>query len=300
MTADAEASPEATFAQACVVVLGASNIIATGLMTRLVAAGMSTLAVARRDIPLPTGVDSARVDFETHEPWTLPRGAAVVSILPLALLVSALPRLKGARSIIAIGSTSLFSKAESDEAKDRATARKLERAEAALAEWCGRHDVAWTILRPTLVYDGFSDRNIARMIRLVRRTRVLPIARPSSGLRQPIHADDIAEAIMGALDNPRAAGRAFNIAGGEVLTYRAMAERVFASQGLKPRFVVLPVPWLRFTFGLAARIGIVRETGFGSAVFARMNQDLVFDAADGPEILGYAPRRFEPPRWDAR
>ncbi len=277
--------------------LGASNIIATGLMKRLAAAGVPTLAVARRDLPLPAGVESARVDFETDEPWTVPPGAAVVSILPLALLVSALPRLTGARSIIAIGSTSLFSKADSDEAQDRATARKLERSETALADWCGRHGVAWTVLRPTLVYDGFGDRNIARMIRLVRRTRVLPIARPSSGLRQPIHADDIAKAIMGALDNPRAAGRAFNIAGGEVLTYRAMAERVFRSQGLIPRFIVLPVSWLRLAFGLAARARLLRESGFGSAVFARMNQDLVFDVADGLEILGYAPRRFEPPRW---
>ena len=300
MTADAEASPTSASARGPVVVLGASNMIATGLMERLAAAGVPTLAVARRELSLPAGVESARVDFEAEEPWTVPPGAAVVSILPLALLASALPRLEGARSIIAIGSTSLFSKADSDDAKDRATARKLERAEAALANWCGREGVAWTVLRPTLVYDGFSDRNIARMIRLVRRTRVLPIARPSSGLRQPIHADDIATAILGSLDNPRAAGRAFNIAGGEVLTYRAMAERVFRSQGLVPRFIVLPVSWLRFAFGLAARARLVRETGFGSAVFARMNQDLVFDVADGLEILGYAPRSFEPPRWNPK
>ena len=279
------------------VVLGASNLIAGCLLPRLVAAGVDAIAVARRDVALPAGVAFARVDFESATSWTVPPGAAVVSVLPLALLAGSLDRLVGARSIVAIGSTSLHSKADSDDPKDRATARKLARAEAALAEWCGRHGVAWTVLRPTLVYDGHADRNVARMIRLVRRTRVLPIARPSSGLRQPIHVDDIATAILGALDEPRAADRAFDIAGGEILTYRAMAERVFVSQGLKPRFVVLPVPWLRFAFGLAARIGVVRETGFGSAVFARMNQDLVFDVADGLEVLGYAPRRFEPPRW---
>ncbi len=278
-------------------VLGASNLIAGCLLPRLVAAGVDAIAVARRDVALPAGVAFARVDFESATSWTVPPGAAVVSVLPLALLAGSLDRLVGARSIVAIGSTSLHSKADSDDPKDRATARKLARAEAALAEWCGRHGVAWTVLRPTLVYDGHADRNVARMIRLVRRTRVLPIARPSSGLRQPIHVDDIATAILGALDEPRAADRAFDIAGGEILTYRAMAERVFVSQDLKPRFVVLPVPWLRFAFGLAARIGVVRETGFGSAVFARMNQDLVFDVADGLEVLGYAPRRFEPPRW---
>jgi len=159
---------------------------------------------------------------------------------------------------------------------------------------CAEDGTPATILRPTLVYDGMDDRNVARMIRVVRRYRVLPIARPSHGLRQPIHADDVAKAILGAIDNPDGAGRAFNIAGGEVLTYRAMAERVFRSQGLPPRFIVLPVSWLRRAFGLAAKIGIVRETGFGSAVFARMNQDLVFDNAEGLRVLGYAPRGFEP------
>ena len=281
-----------------VAVLGAGNLIAGCLLPRLAARGVEATAVARRDVALPPGVGFARVDFESDTPWTVAPGAAVVSVLPLALLAASLDRLVGARSIVAIGSTSLHSKADSDDPRDRATARKLGRAEAALAEWCGRHGVAWTVLRPTLVYDGYADRNVARMIRLVRRARVLPIARPSSGLRQPIHIDDVAKAVMGALDEPRAAGRAFDIAGGEVLTYRGMAERVFESQGLKPRFVVLPVPLLRAAFGLAARAGILRETGFGSAVFARMNQDLVFDVAEGLEVLGYAPRGFRPPRWE--
>ncbi len=281
-------------------VLGASNLIASYLLPRLAASGVEVLAVARRDVPLPPGVASARVDLAAAGDWHVPAGAAVVSVLPLALLASTLPRLAGIRSLVAIGSTSLFSKAESDDPKDRATARKLARAEAALAAWAAREGVAWTVLRPTLVYDGFGDRNIARMIRLARRARVLPIARPSSGLRRPIHVEDVAEAILGAIDNPRAANRAFDIAGGEVLTYRAMAERVFRSQGLVPRFVVLPVAWLRVAFSLAARIGIVRESGFGSAVFARMNQDLVFDVAEGLEVLGYAPRTFKPPRRDEK
>ena len=79
-----------------------------------------------------------------------------------------------------------------------------------------------------------------------------------------------------------------------------MAERVFLSQGLAPRFVVLPVAWLRAAFALAARLGIVRESGFGSAVFARMNQDLVFDVDEGLAVLRYAPRAFVPPRHDGK
>ena len=277
-----------------VVVLGATNPIAAFLLPRLVAAGREVLAVARRETTMPPGVDVARIDVSGEAPWSAPQGAAVISILPLHVLAAVLPRLRGASAVVAVGSTSLHSKASSDDPAERATAAKLEKAEAALAAWGVARGIAWTVIRPTLVYDGIADRNVARMARFVRRFRVLPIARPSNGLRQPIHADDVVSAILGALDNPRAANRAFDVAGGEVLTYRAMAERVFRAQGLTPRFLMLPVPWLRTAFGAAAKVGILRETGFGSAVFTRMNQDLVFDVTEGLEVLGYRPRTFEP------
>ena len=294
MTVDVASGPDGTL-RGPVVLLGGTNLISAYLMPRLRAAGYETLVLARRPMEVPEGFRFQRLDFLEDEPWALPAKAVVISVLPLAVLAGALPRLTGARAIIAIGSTSLFSKTASDDENERATARKLERAESMVMRWCAQEGTPATILRPTLVYDGFEDRNIARMIRVVRRCRILPIARPSSGLRQPIHADDIAKAILGAIDNSAAQDRAFNIAGGEVLTYRAMVERVFESQGLQPRLLLLPVPWLRGAFALAARFGLLRETGFGSAVFERMNQDLVFDAAEGLDVLDYRPRRFEPP-----
>lgn len=295
MTVDVASGPDEN-PRGPVVLLGGTNLISAYLMPRLRAAGFETLVLARRPMDVPEGLRFQQLDFSEDEPWALPAKAVVISVLPLAVLAGALPRLAGAKSIIAIGSTSLFSKTLSDDENERATARKLERAEALVMKWCAQEGTHATILRPTLVYDGFEDRNIARMIRVVRRYRILPIARPSSGLRQPIHADDIAKAIIGAIDNPAAHDRAFNIAGGEVLTYRVMVERVFESQGLRPRFISLPVSWLRGAFALAARFGLLRETGFGSAVFDRMNQDLVFDDAEGLDVLGYRPRRFEPPR----
>ena len=295
MTVDAASGPDDNSRRGPVVLLGGTNLIAAYLMPRLRAAGFETVVLARRPMDVPEGLRFRRLDFSEDEPWALPARAVVISVLPLAVLAGALPRLTGARAIIAIGSTSLFSKTVSDDENERATARKLERAEAMVVTWCAQEGTHATILRPTLVYDGFEDRNIARMIRVVRRYRVLPIARPSSGLRQPIHADDVAKAALGAIDNPAAYDRAFNIAGGEVLTYRAMVERVFESQGLRPRLLFLPVAWLRGAFAVAARCGVLRETGFGSAVFERMNKDLVFDNAEGLDALDYRPRPFEPP-----
>lgn len=278
------------------VILGGSNLIATYLLRRLVAQGGSALVVARRAVDVPAGCGFALLDALNAGEWAAPDHAVVVSILPLAALIRMLPHLSGAGSIIAIGSTSLFSKARSADPQDRQAARSLDDAEAALMAWCKDRDISFTILRPTLVYDGAGDRNIARMARFIRRFHVLPLAKPASGLRQPIHADDISKAILGAIGNAAAQDRAFNIAGAEILTYRAMAERVFAAEGRKPRFLELPVEWLEAGFRFGARCGLVRENGFGSSVFQRMNEDLVFDTAEGLAVLDYRPRRFEPGR----
>src|SRR5262249_8806611 len=150
-----------------------------------------------------------------------------------------LPRFIGVKSIIAVGSTSVFSKANSTDDGEREVARSLQNAESALKTWCQRSNVTYTLLRPTMVYDGVHDKNIAAMIKFIRRFRFVPLAAPATGMRQPIHADDVAKAITGALNNMAADNECFNIGGGEALTYKAMVERVFQAMGIKPRILML-------------------------------------------------------------
>ena len=64
--------------------------------------------------------------------------------------------------------------------------------------------------------------------------------------------------------------------------------------GVKPRLVMLPTEWLMKAFNGAEKIGILREKSFGSAIFQRMNEDLIFDVEEGLRILNYQPRGFAP------
>ncbi|MDD5587345.1 MAG: hypothetical protein PHY92_10415, partial [Alphaproteobacteria bacterium] len=64
--------------------------------------------------------------------------------------------------------------------------------------------------------------------------------------------------------------------------------------GVKPRLLMLPASVLQYGFRLATRLGLVREKAFGFGVFKRMNEDLVYDTEEGLQLLGYAPRKFEP------
>jgi len=275
-------------------IIGAKNLVAPYLFKRLRERGQIAEVISRSAVPVPEGFTLTQMDLTHARNWIAPEGAVVVSLIPLWVLAQMLPRFIGVKAIVAVGSTSVFSKAASASERERQTAADLDRAEQAIRVWCARDNVCYTLLRPTMVYDGQSDRNIARMAHFIRRFRFLPLATPAKGLRQPIHADDVAGAILAVIDNFVACNKTLNIAGGEVLTYRAMAERVFAAMGKKPRFVMLPAAWLMRAFRVMEALGLLREKSFGSAIFQRMNEDLVFDDTEGMSILNYQPRDFRP------
>ncbi|MDP9127054.1 MAG: NAD-dependent epimerase/dehydratase [Pseudomonadota bacterium] len=285
------------------VIIGGNSLVAPYLMENLRVEGRIADVISRNTVPVPEGFTFTALDLRQDRNWIAPENAVIISLLPLWVLATYLPRFIGVNSIIALGSTSLFSKVGSSDSVERATAAGLEVAENNLREWCRRSNVHGTLLRPTMIYDGIHDNNIARMARFIRRFHCLPLAAPAKGLRQPIHAGDVARAILKTLGNSSAEGKALNIAGGEVLTYRAMAEKVFDGLGVKRRLIMLPESWLEKSFRWGSRAGIVREKAFGSSVFRRMNEDLVFEVAEGLRLLDYQPRgflpRFDVPHKDA-
>ena len=274
------------------VIIGGNSLVAHYLMRRLGAEGRGADVISRSVVQVPEGFKFTAMDLDRARNWIAPENAVIISLLPLWVLARYLPRFIGVNSIIAMGSTSLFSKAGSTDAVERATVIGLEAAEKTFQDWCLRSNVHGTLLRPTMIYDGVNDINIGRMARFIRRFHFLPLAAPAKGLRQPIHAEDVAKAIQKAIGNPNTYDKALNIAGGEILTYRAMVERVFIALGIKPRLLMLPEIWLERGFRWASSIGLVHETAFGSSIFRRMNEDLIFDTAEGLRLLDYQPRRF--------
>jgi nucleoside-diphosphate-sugar epimerase len=169
-------------------------------------------------------------------------------------------------------------------------AQSLANGEAAMVAFCENHGVAWTLLRPTLIYAEGRDRNVSRLAALIRRIGLLPLAGAGGGRRQPVHAEDLAQAALDAAVSQAARNRAYNLPGGETLTYRQMAERVFESLGLKPRIIAMP-QWLwRLGFALVRPLlpGATAQMG------SRMGADLTFDAAQAKRDFEWNPRMFRP------
>ncbi|OZA93311.1 MAG: complex I NDUFA9 subunit family protein [Erythrobacter sp. 34-65-8] len=98
---------------------------------------------------------------------------------------------------------------------------------------------AATILRPSVVF-GEEDTFINMFAGLIRMSPVLPVFGPQSRL-QPLHVDDLAEAVAAALLDPaRHGGKTFELGGPETLTMLELNQRIAAGQQRSRTF--LPVP----------------------------------------------------------
>ena len=269
--------PSACLPDGPVLVLGASGQIGRCLLRRLAAAGCPAIAVCRRPEPA-LAPEAEWLARDLTRPLDLGdrRPVAAIHATGAWLLPAQLPALAaaGVQRLVCFSSTSVLAKAESSSAGDRDVARQLAEAEAAVAA----STIAWTILRPALVYGLGLDRNVSAAARFIRRWRWFPLAGPGTGLRQPVHADDLAAAAVALLEGGVAIGERFNVGGGETLSYRAMIERVFRVLDIPPRFRRLP-----FLNLLPGRIG---------AMAARMEQDLAFDDGELWSRLELMPRKF--------
>ena len=131
---------------------------------------------------------------------------------------------------------------------------------------------------------------MTEILRFVRRWGGFPLLGRADGLRQPVHAEDVAMACVSALTVPAAGNRAYNLSGGETLSYREMVCRIFAAIGKRPQAVTIP-RWL-FRLAVAALRRLPRYRNWTTEMAERMNRDLVFDHGDAARDLGFSPRPF--------
>lgn len=279
-------------------VLGASSLVGGCLLPMLSKAGWRVVAFSRRAAESGLGVEWRQLPLAEHpSPQPSPRrGEGVtpywICVAPNWVLPDyfALLEASGARRVVVLSSTSRFTKVGSGDTAEQATAAKLIDGETRLQAWAESRGIEWVILRPTLIYGLGRDKNISEIACFIRRFGFFPVLGEAKGLRQPIHAEDVATACVSALQAPDAANRAYNIAGGETLSYREMVARVFAALGRRPR--LLTVPLWAFRLAVTTLRCLPRYRQWSAAMAERMNRDLVFDHADAARDLGFKPRAF--------
>lgn len=268
-----------------VLVFGGSSQIGHFLLPRLCASGEPILAVSRTPQPAMHGVEWLHGRLPDQVPLP-PSLSAIISFGPLQALAHWLAQvpLDSAPRVIATSSMSAETKRNSLVPAEREVSRQLRDGESALAVACARHGCAWTVLRPTLVYGAGLDKSLSPIARRAMRLRVFALP-AGSGLRQPVHADDIAQAVLAALECPASAGQILPIGGGERLTFGQMFARVRRS--LDRTTLPLPVP--AWVLRLAQHV-LPPLRG----PLSRLGSDLIADNDELQRLLGIQPRPFQP------
>lgn len=194
--------------------------------------------------------------------------------------------------VIALSSTGRHDKRRSPDPAERELAARLAAAEASLFASARATGAEVTVLRPSLLYGQGRDRSLTPLVEQARRWRVLPLPTNARGLRQPVHVDDVAAAVLACLDRPaETTGRAFDLPGGETLRFDAMLHRTLQAQA--PGTRLLRVPGVIFTLGIAAARALGHPVP-PPGVLARLAQDQISDPSVAYRAFGYAPGRFRP------
>lgn len=283
-------------AQGKVFVTGATSTIGSLLVPMLLDHGVAVQLLGRRPQDSAEGLVWSSLDL-AHKAGELPQCEAgtLIHTAALWLLPGWLEKFhaRGVRRVIAFSSTSRFTKRDSANSYELEIVNKLIAAEDHVASECERLGMAWTIFRPTLIYGGAgSDRNVADIARLIRKFGFFPVLGSANGCRQPVNASDLALACVQSLACSASYNKAYNLSGGETLTYADMARRIFETLGRRPRLVRIPL----LVFKLAVKLARLhpRFAHLTPDMALRMQADLVFDHGPATRDFGYRPGKFNP------
>jgi len=135
-----------------------------------------------------------------------------------------------------------------------------------------------TVLRPSVMFardDGFLNALVA----LARASPIIPLIGGGRTRLQPVHADDVAQAVCATLSDPAAPGTTYEIGGPASFTLRDITEMILARIGRWR--ILVPIP-----FNLADPLARLLE-GFPHAPLTVAQVDLLkADNAPVPGSLG--------------
>ena len=154
-----------------------------------------------------------------------------------------------------------------------------------------RSGLDFTILRPTMIFGGPDDQNLARLLPFIRKCPIIPMPGGGLSLVQPTFVLDLVEAIIKSLGASQAIGNEYDIGGAEAMTLRAMVTFMARAMGLRRPILSLslgPALWLTGLYGKCAKRPFLTRDQL-----QRLAEDKAVDITPARRDLDYAPTPFE-------
>jgi nucleoside-diphosphate-sugar epimerase len=179
---------------------------------------------------------------------------------------------------IVIGSTrylSIIPDAKADEV--RAAANDLESS-----------TLPWVLLHPTMIYGAAGENNVQRMAALIQRFHIVPLPAGGKALIQPVHVDDVVDAVVSAARMPGLNQATIHLGGPEAIPYSAFLKVIADQSGSWVKVPSFPMILLRlaaFMTAITPGIPTIKD-----AEVLRLLEDKAVDASEMKKLLGVTPR----------
>ena len=279
-----------------VIIFGATSAVGMSITNALAERGTMVTAMSRNAASQDGSSSVTWVEADLGNPTTAldcSLYSTVISVAPIYTFAKALQRFAWDLNsrVIAVSSTSTLTKTHSTDKRERRLASTLLACESLVLETFANA----TILRPTMIHHGPGDRNIEHIVSHLRKTRLFPLVADGRGMRQPIHAGDVAQAVMqvvGTYDLPK---KVYEIAGADQLSFKDMVQRVAVANELGTTFI--PVPLSLARAGLKVLSPLPRFRGIPVGALNRMAEDLIVDNGAANQDFRFAPSGFVPGRY---
>jgi uncharacterized protein YbjT (DUF2867 family) len=148
----------------------------------------------------------------------------------------------------------------------------------------------WTILRPTMIYGAPGDRNLSRLLTVLRHAPLLPVPGGGRHLQQPVHVADVADAVLNAAQRPAAAGMTYDVAGPRPLTLAELLRTSAQAIASRTRFVPVPLtPLVTLARGYER---LSQHPRIRAEQLLRLAEDKAFAIDSAARDLGFDPRPF--------
>jgi nucleoside-diphosphate-sugar epimerase len=276
-------------------VTGATSQIGVFLLPEARAAGHAVTALSR-SAPRPSGAPADDLVWihpeEFPESSTASEVEALISCGPLDLAAGLVAVLSRLQRVVAFSSSSVLSKADSGDVREREAMAAMVGSEQALMDACARRRLPLLLLRPTLIYGCGLDRNVSLLAAVGHRFGIIPLAGRARGLRQPVHAGDLAGLALRAIEAPSPPDMVSPACGGDTISYREMCKRI--ARAVPRRVRLLSFPESMLAGAVRAMAHYSRWQGLSPEMVRRQNRDLVFDDSPIREALNWTPRPFAP------
>ncbi len=168
--------------------------------------------------------------------------------------------------------------------------RSKLKAEESLIELTQNSPMAWTILRPTLVYGQGNPGNMERLMKLVQRKLPLPFG-ALNNRRSFVYVGNLVDAILTTITHPKAQNQMFIISDGEDVSTAQLIRQIADCLELPCSLLPIPLSLLKLMGYLGNGIERVTQKPFilNSSTIARLSGSLWVDSRKIRHTLNWQP-----------